>query len=208
MEFITSLFKIIVSNTPLPRHLRRPAITALDVVAEADDWCCQYDEKDAGDFANFIFAPIYQTDEDYFSLMENLDSLCVEDTDPAYCLLMRVAILCTEAIRADKLGDLNLAWTYAVDASTLMGEIKGAYGAVKSEFDAIKNQARKGADGRHAGNRADKEKVFAWCNENMQRFSSMEDAAADIAGTFIPQKFGAVRRWMTDWNRQQSTSRS
>lgn len=66
--------------------------------------------------------------------------------------------------------------------------------------------ARAGGYARHAKNRGDKEMVFRWCDENMHRFKSMDDAAFDIAGTFIPQKFRAVREWMTDWKKLRSAS--
>ena len=64
--------------------------------------------------------------------------------------------------------------------------------------------ATKAAHARHSGNRADKTKVFVWCDQNMKRFSSMDDAASDIAETFIPQKFRAVRGWMTEWRKLPS----
>jgi hypothetical protein len=32
----------------------------------------------------------------------------------------------------------------------------------------------------------------------------MDDAAFDIAGTFVDQKFRAVREWMTEWKKLRS----
>lgn len=69
-----------------------------------------------------------------------------------------------------------------------------------------REQAISAAYIRHSGNREMKSKVFDWCDENMHRFKSMDDAAFDIAGTFIPQKFRAVREWMTDWKKLRSAS--
>jgi hypothetical protein len=59
---------------------------------------------------------------------------------------------------------------------------------------------------RHSKSRADKQLVFAWCEENIHRFGSMDDAAMDIAETFVPQKFRTVRDWMTEWKKLRSAS--
>ena len=67
-------------------------------------------------------------------------------------------------------------------------------------------RARIKAVKRHAENHEMKAKVFEWCDENMPRFKSMDDAAFDIAGTFIPQKFRTVREWMTEWKKLRSAS--
>ncbi len=66
--------------------------------------------------------------------------------------------------------------------------------------------AKESAVKRHAGARANKAKVFAWCDENISRFKSMDDAALDIAESFIPQKFRTVRDWMTEWRKLRSAS--
>lgn len=60
---------------------------------------------------------------------------------------------------------------------------------------------------RHRRSWADKMTVFKWCDENMNRFKSMDDAAQDIAESFVPQKFSTVRGWMTDWKKERSTGR-
>jgi hypothetical protein len=60
---------------------------------------------------------------------------------------------------------------------------------------------------KHQKNRDAKELVFEWCDKNMSRFKSMDDAAMDIAESFIPQKFRTVREWMTEWKKHRSTGR-
>lgn len=67
--------------------------------------------------------------------------------------------------------------------------------------------AKAAAQARHTGNHASKILVFEWCDANMDRFSSMDDAAFDIAESFVPQKFRAVREWMTEWKKLRSASR-
>ena len=70
--------------------------------------------------------------------------------------------------------------------------------------NAASTKARLLATKRHADNHKMKAKVFVWCDENMHRFSSMDDAALDIAETFVNQKFRAVRSWMTEWKKLRS----
>ena len=70
--------------------------------------------------------------------------------------------------------------------------------------NAASAEARLKALKGHGDNHAAKAKVFAWCDTNMTRFSSMDDAALDIAETFVPQKFRAVRGWMTEWKKLRS----
>ena len=65
--------------------------------------------------------------------------------------------------------------------------------------------AKNAAKNRHTGNHASKLMVFAWCDTNMGRFQSMDDAAIDIAESFVPQKFRAVRDWITEWKKLRST---
>jgi hypothetical protein len=70
-----------------------------------------------------------------------------------------------------------------------------------------KERASRAAQRKHQKNRDAKERVFEWCDNNMSRFKSMDDAAMDIAETFIPQKFRAVRDWMTEWKKLRSASK-
>lgn len=138
------------------------------------------------------------------------------------------AVSCLEAIAlywfakaADQLSigniDEVIEWTYeACDALNLASGIgmfdAGAANALENEVATTKStvrteMARAAASSRHAPNYAAKEKVFRWCDENISRFNSMDDAAMDIAETFVPQKFRAVREWMTEWKKLRSASR-
>lgn len=67
--------------------------------------------------------------------------------------------------------------------------------------------AKTAAQARHSKSRFHKQMVFDWCDQNMDRFSSMDDAALDIAETFVPEKFRAVRDWMTEWRKLRSAGR-
>ena len=57
----------------------------------------------------------------------------------------------------------------------------------------------------HSKHHASKQMVFAWCDTNMHLWPVMDEAAWDIAQTFIPEKFRAVRNWMTEWKKLRST---
>ncbi len=67
-------------------------------------------------------------------------------------------------------------------------------------------RATNAANARHKKSREAKTKVFSWCDENMASFKSMDDAALDIAETFVPQKFRTIREWMTEWKKLRSAS--
>lgn len=72
------------------------------------------------------------------------------------------------------------------------------------EGDERKEFAKKAAHARHKENREFKLKVFEWCDCNISRFTSMDDAAQDIAETFVPYKFRTVREWIGEWKKNQS----
>ena len=96
-----------------------------------------------------------------------------------------------------------------VGALMIASNVRGGLESQFSTNDSAAKVARlsmalMGAEARHKENRVDKAKVFSWCDDNMSRFSSMDDAALDIAQTFVPQKFRAVRGWMTDWRKLRS----
>lgn len=64
--------------------------------------------------------------------------------------------------------------------------------------------ASKAAIVRHAENRAMKAQVFAWCNENMAQFQSMDRAAETIAGKLVPVSFRTARDWIGAWRKARS----
>ena len=80
----------------------------------------------------------------------------------------------------------------------------GAFIEIVNQENVRAMQAAR-AHKRHAESRARKHQVFLWCDENMNRFESMDDAAFDIAETFVPEKFRAVRDWLTEWKKLRST---
>lgn len=67
--------------------------------------------------------------------------------------------------------------------------------------------ASKAAIMRHAENRAMKAQVFAWCDENMTQFQSMDRAAESIAGKLVPVAFRTARDWIGAWRKERSARR-
>ena len=80
----------------------------------------------------------------------------------------------------------------------------GAFIEIVNQENVRATQAAR-AHKRHEESRARKQQVFHWCDENMNRFTSMDEAAFDIAETFVPQKFRTVREWMTEWRKLRPT---
>jgi hypothetical protein len=110
------------------------------------------------------------------------------------------------------------AANHAINAASALGlaESHAHASRIEDELDfELKEQladfsterARRAAQKKHQKNRDAKALVFEWCDKNMSRFNSMDDAAMDIAESFIPQKFRAVRDWMTEWKKLRSASK-
>lgn len=67
---------------------------------------------------------------------------------------------------------------------------------------------RKGAAVTHKEHRAMKADVFAWLDENMSNFRSMEKAAEAIAGKVVPIGFRTARDWVGDWKKERSAGKA
>ena len=48
--------------------------------------------------------------------------------------------------------------------------------------------------------------VFAWCDDKMIDFKSMDSAAESIAGKLVPATFRTVREWIGEWKKLRSAS--
>ncbi|MDO8713772.1 MAG: hypothetical protein Q7K13_04750 [Polynucleobacter sp.] len=116
-----------------------------------------------------------------------------KSTDAGAIYDLAESALCHSAEDREWLADAVLAgmmiglMSKDVDPATSEGIAKA--------FAGIASQARTKASAES------KAKVFKWCDENMNRFKSMDAAAQDIAGTFISQGFRTVRDWMTEWKK-------
>ena len=77
--------------------------------------------------------------------------------------------------------------------------------------EELKNRERlefsiRGANARHAENRAMKEHVFNWCDKNMLNFSSMDNAAEEVARKEVKVAFRTARSWIGQWKKERSAS--
>lgn len=111
---------------------------------------------------------------------------------------------CVEAMRPGLGIDhqwLNVCW-----AHNAIGRLRGSIsGATSGAREAIADRAKLGAAARHKENRDMKDEAFAWLNLNMERFSSLDSAAAAIAGSVLPITFRTARDWVGQWKKLQSS---
>lgn len=56
----------------------------------------------------------------------------------------------------------------------------------------------------HAENRAMKQEVFVWLDQNMKLFKSMDAAASAVAGKVAPIKWRTARDWVGEWKKVRS----
>lgn len=125
------------------------------------------------------------------------------------CLLSTCISLacCKDAVTHLKNGDRSACLTSVGEANQWMGFMLGTLSGFNSN-KALTESAKLKANKRHEPNHENRKKVFAWCEENMDRFSSMDAAAFDIAETFVPNKFRTVRDWLSEWRKLQSAGRA
>ena len=90
----------------------------------------------------------------------------------------------------------------AIKANLDINSLWSFMGIVAVNYKSI--DASRKAHMKNAKNHADKQKVFAWCDENMTDFRSMDSAAYEIADSKFSQKFRTVRDWMTEWKKLRS----
>jgi len=87
----------------------------------------------------------------------------------------------------------------AINTNLDLDSIWSFMGIVAANYKSL--DASRKAHIKNATNRMDKQKIFDWCDTNMDRFRSMDAAATDIAESFVKQKFRTVRAWMTEWKK-------
>lgn len=88
----------------------------------------------------------------------------------------------------DKHLDADSIWSFVVQAHRYI--------------EANRNRLRAG--NRHFENRTMKAEVFAWLDEHMKTFRSMDAAAEAIAGKRWPIKWRTAREWVGQWKAQRS----
>lgn len=110
---------------------------------------------------------------------------------------------CAEALRPGL--RIDQQWWSVCWAHNTVGRLRGSIsGTTSGARGAIADRAKLGAAARHKENRDMKAEAFAWLNSNMDRFSSLDSAAAAIAGSVLPVTFRTARDWVGQWKKLQS----
>ncbi len=93
------------------------------------------------------------------------------------------------------------AWKNLARAEFYLG-----YLTARISITTMSQQASKGAEARHAENRAMKEQVMQWLDAHRDEFPSMDETAAAIAkaGGVVPVKFRTARAWVAEWKKLRS----
>jgi hypothetical protein len=119
-------------------------------------------------------------------------------------LMSMACCISAEAFLLDK--KLALSIRSATDASQWMGYLLGNISGFNANKE-LSESARKKAIKRHQPNAENREKVFDWCEQNMDQFATMDAAAFDIAETFVPNKFRTVHGWIGEWKKERSAGK-
>jgi len=126
--------------------------------------------------------------------------------------IVQIAIMhvaCAFAIQAMK-AEVNstAAWLHACEAKQWLGILQGTIsGRGMQKNIAATTFSSRGLDKRHAENRAMKANVLAWCDQNIEKYKSLDKAAEAIAGKEVPVSFRTVRAWIGEWKKLRATGR-
>lgn len=124
---------------------------------------------------------------------------CVE-----YALLETACTFAVQAMRchANRAPE-ERQWTYVCEAQRYLGMLQG-YISAMSEDARLSSLGRRGADARHAENRAMKAQLFEWCAVHLTKFKSLDAAAFAVAQIELPITFRTARSWIGEWKKLQS----
>lgn len=89
-------------------------------------------------------------------------------------------------------------------ADSVNAEIEFAQREAEAKRLARSELARQNGAKAHSENRAMKMDVFAWLDENMVRFNSMDSAAQEISTNVAPVAFRTARDWVGQWKKVRS----
>lgn len=120
-------------------------------------------------------------------------------------LIAALALLqCERAARGIKNERAETVAVLMWDLHDLVSRLESGRGEDDVARAAVSSNARRAALFRHEENHAMRAQVYAWCEENFNKFSSMDAAAESVAGTEVPVTFRTARRWIGYWRKQQS----
>jgi hypothetical protein len=126
---------------------------------------------------------------------------------------IRAVACCAEAYKLESTGnakDRDIAWLHVAEAWTYVLNlfVESGISPGLNERSDLSAFAKKGADARHAENRALRQELLTWYAANKANFRSMDAAAEHAAGRIVPVKFRTVRTWIGAFNKQQSAGKA
>ncbi len=171
-----------------------------------DDWAERtgtgYDE-----FLPNILANVWDDENTGEEYEHELDNWERQPPEMQPFALIQALMVCTgyacQGMKAQKAGNMKLAWNYATRCNYWLGIVAGAW-SIRKEDGVRPSLARLGADARHAENRAIKDFVMKWLDENKTTALNGEDAADEIAGKVAPIKRRTARDYITEWKKLRS----
>jgi hypothetical protein len=99
------------------------------------------------------------------------------------------------------------AWMGVCLASRLLGNLEGMMGIKLNDTPGLERtrQGQKGAKVRHAPNLDAKLHVWRWCDENMSKYETFDDATtAVVVGKLVHSKWSTIRGYIREWNKQRT----
>ena len=91
------------------------------------------------------------------------------------------------------------AWKNLARAEFYLG-----YLTARISIATTSQHASKGAEARHAENRAMKEQVMQWLDDHRDKFPSMDATATAISKDVVPVQFRTARAWVSEWKKLRS----
>lgn len=180
------------------------AVAVLDSLR--DIWTRQWELGDEAAFLKLVVEPIvidWSRDPEAESADEDSASLhAIANAQSMPRLIFQIAcIAAVEAIRVQETDATNdHKWACVCEAKGMLGMLLGSMG----EIDQISTWAKRGADARHAENRAMKAQLFEWCTAHLSTFKSLDAAAVAVIQTQMPIAFRTARSWIGEWKKLQS----
>lgn len=101
-----------------------------------------------------------------------------------------------QGMKAQKEGDLVLAWQYTARCNYWLGLVVGFWSIRSLQSNSKVEFAKMGAKARHRENRAMKAQVLEWYAAHSHEVRSKDAAAGEVAGKVVPVTFRTVRDWL------------
>ncbi|WP_157648403.1 hypothetical protein [Burkholderia ubonensis] len=198
----------------LDRALRTPITQAGSVLEGLATAWEQVSGNDGGEVIERYFGPMWgdeDTNGDAF-LDEFYEAASRKDPNflnhAMLLIIMISCAYCVQAMKADKNGRRDEAWSYVDDARYWQAIVTATFAAQSEGQEGVSGLARKAAAARHAENYAMKADVFKWCDDNLSQYSSTDSAASAVAEKIVPAKFRTVQKWISEYKKDMRSART